>query len=676
LAQPLFVPSHRVNCRLFRGFAGFAFAALVAFESSASGPSFVRAPYLQFATTNSIYVVWRTEGPILPVVRFGEKPDALNEKATEVVTRASLGAEGKTIPAKREPLRTKENLKLPKLHSAAVGTFQYEAKLTGLKPSTRYYYAVLDGEQPLTPRDAGYSFVTPPPVGTAKRVRFWAFGDSGTGRQEQVNVHKAMREAVRRDGQPLDFWLHLGDMAYSTGRDVEFQSRFFEIYDLTMRSFVCWPTMGNHEGATSKGTTGIGPYYDAYVVPTRGEVGGVPSGTEAYYSFDYANLHFVCLDSHDLERKPSGAMAKWLKADLEKTLADWVIGFWHHPPYTKGSHDSDKEKDLTEMREMIMPLIDSGGVDLVLTGHSHVYERSMLIDGAYATPTVAENVVLDDGDGDPQGDGAYRKSEGIQPHQGTVQIVAGNGGATLGRKGTIPFMRKTLIEHGSVLIDIYGDTLTAKMVNLNGSTRDVFSMVKRGKVDQARIALPWQPPEYKKPENARSTPAAPAVDHKILISTNSDWQYVAGEDPLGRDWTRLDFNASQWKIGRAGFGFGDAAFQTQLAELRGKPASLYIRREFSIDQTDKVTELGLWIDYKDSFIAYINGREVARVGVGRSAGRNAQKIKLREGTGFVYVSIKDLSSLRDGKNVLGIEAHTAPENTLDFHINPSLILED
>ena len=107
-----------------------------------------------------------------------------------------------------------------------------------------------------------------------------------------------------------------------------------------------------------------------------------------------------------------------------------------------------------------------------------------------------------------------------------------------------------------------------------------------------------------------------------------------------------------------------------------KQASVYLRQEFTIEQTDKITEMGLWIDYRDSFIAYVNGKEVARVGVGRRAGRHAQKIKVREDSGYVYVSLKDLSSVRDGLNVLAIEAHTAPENTLDFHINPSLVLED
>ena len=635
-----------------------------------------RGPYLQFATTNSIHVVWRTEGPTLPVVRFGKQLNALNQRSAEVVTRASLGAEGSQIPAKWALLRTKENLALPKLHSAPIGTFQYEARLVGLEPNTRYYYVVLDGDHPLTQASTNFSFVTPPPVGTIQPVRFWALGDSGTGRKPQLDVHNAMLAAIQRENKPLSFWLHLGDMAYGTGRDVEFQSRYFESYAPTLRSSVCWPTMGNHEGSTSRGTTGIGPYYDAYVVPTRGEAGGLASGTEAYYSFDYANIHFVCLDSHDLERKPTGAMAKWLKADLEKTKADWVIAFWHHPPYTKGSHDSDKEKDLTEMREFIMPLIDSGGVDLVLTGHSHIYERSMLIDGAYATPTVSENVVLDDGDGDPQGDGAYRKSQGIHPHEGTVQIVAGNAGASMSRRGTIPFMRKTLTEFGSVIIDVYGDTLTATMVNLNGSTRDAFSLVKRGQVDLARIALPWQPPEYKAPEHARANPATPAVDHKILIPKNSDWQYLAGEHPRGLDWTRPEFTLAKWQRGTAGLGFGDGAVRTELPVVRGGPASIYMRKEFTVPQADKVTELGLIIDYKDAFIAYINGREVARVGVGRSSGRNAQKIKAREDNGYVYVPIKSLWSLRDGTNVLAIEAHTATENPLDFRIDPSLVLED
>lgn len=659
--------------------------------AEASSPAaFARAPYLQFSTTNSIYVVWRTMGPIKPVVRFGKSLNALNRElsyvseasGTGIVIRTSLGTNTQSIPSKWQRFRTEENLKLRKLHTAPLGTFQYEARLMDLAPETKYYYAVYDGDRRLTPAHASYSFTTPPMIGQRKPVRFWALGDGGTGRQEQADVFSAMVAYTEKEKRPLDFWLHLGDMAYHTGKDTEFQGRFFESYEPALRSSVCWPTMGNHEGMTSKGQTGIGPYYDAYVMPRRAEAGGLASGTEAYYSFNWANIHFICLDSHDLDRKPGGPMAKWLKADLEKAKADWLIAFWHHPPYTKGSHDSDKEKDMAEMRQHIMPILESGGVDLVLAGHSHIYERSMLIDGAYgSTNSVAENNVLDDGDGDPNGDGAYRKSLGIHPHQGTVAIVSGNAGAQMSRKGTIPLMKRTMMEYGSVVVDVEGDTLTGRMINRSGKVRDLFSMVKRGKVEPVRLALPWQPEEYKKSTNEvkageYTVMAMPPIDFKLLIPKNAEWTYLAGQDPQGLAWTRKDFDTSSWKRGPAGFGFGNGEVRTEVPRERGQPSSIYLRKEFTIEQTDRVTEIGLMVDYRDGFIAYVNGREVARQNIGRSSGRNAQKIKTRETTGAHYVALKDLNrALKDGVNVLAIEVHNAPDS-MDLFIDPALLLED
>ena len=65
--------------------------------------------------------------------------------------------------------------------------------------------------------------------------------------------------------------------------------------------------------------TQSGVYYDIFTLPTRGQAGGLASGTEAYYSFNYANIHFICLDSHDSDRSTDGAMMQWLKADLAAT---------------------------------------------------------------------------------------------------------------------------------------------------------------------------------------------------------------------------------------------------------------------------------------------------------------------------------------------------------------------
>ena len=383
---------------------------------------------------------------------------------------------------------------------------------------------MFDGEHRLAGGDAQHYFETSPVRGSKADLRIWVVGDSGTGEHDQKEVHRAMQEYTQETKRELDLYLHVGDMAYGDGTDVQFQRNFFDIYQPTLRHTVCWPTMGNHEGYTSRGISGFGPYYDSYVVPTAAEAGGLASGTEAYYSFDIADVHFVCLDSHDLDRTPDGAMARWLVADLEEAQGNWLIAFWHHPPYTKGSHDSDKEGQLIEMRTHIMPILEASGVDIVLTGHSHIYERSMLIDGAYATPTVAEGVVVDDGDGHPQGDGPYRKSEGLNPHEGTVSIVTGHGGASLSRRGTMPIMREIIVEHGSVILDIKGDTLTGTMVNKNTVERDVFGIVKRGKVKVTHLDNPWQPIH----DLSEITVFRMAWQDVTTGQTPADWSVVRG----------------------------------------------------------------------------------------------------------------------------------------------------
>jgi acid phosphatase type 7 len=630
-------------------------------------PFISRGPYMQLATPNSIFVVWRTETNIEPSLRFGLSPARLDRivKSDEIIVK--YGTTNRILP----------RLRTGRLHSAPEGTWQFEARVPGLRPDTQYYYAVYDGERRLTEEDQSFHFRTHPIKGARRPMRFWVVGDSGTGRETQSAVHLAMLDQINRQNRPLDFYIHVGDMAYSRGRDVEFQTRFFEMYDSTLRNVVCWPAMGNHEGSTSKGTNGIGPYYDAYVLPTRGEAGGVASGLEAFYSFDYGRAHFICLDSHDLDRRPSALMARWLKQDLEKTKADWIIAYFHHPPYTKGSHDSDREKQLIEMRAHIVPILEWGGVDLVLTGHSHIYERSMLMDGAYGTPTTAEYVILDDREGNPRGDGPYRKSAGINPHEGTIQIVAGHGGTTIRRKGTMPVMRKIILEHGSVLIDIDGDTMIGTMVDKYGEERDYFGLVKRGKVVPQRIAQPWQPPEWKAPPNPRGDGSVePPEDYIVAIPQNDKWQYLAGTHPP-TNWTSLAFRAIGWKVGDAGFGYGDNDDRTVLTNMQNRYSTVYLRRMFQVEHADHVSELGLMINYDDAFVAYLNGKEVARVGM-KGSGRGAYDIKTHNATGkFSYFPLKEFEKhLRTGGNVLAIEGHNSKVDSGDFTLDPFLVIED
>jgi len=630
----------------------------------------LRGPYLQFATPYSMYVVWRTDERIDPKVRFGTELEKLDRQSTAEAITTRYGTTNKHVSLPAGVVR---------LHSAPEGCYQYDAQLTNLAPDTLYYYAVFNGERRLTDCSSSYFFRTQPLPGTPKPMRIWVVGDSGTGRPTQFNVQSSMMDWIKAENHPLDFYIHVGDMAYSRGRDVEFQSRFFDMYDATLRNTVCWPAMGNHEGATSKGTNGVGPYYDAYVLPTRGEAGGVPSGTEAYYAFDYGRTHFICLDSHDLDRKPTGTMATWLKADLEQASADWLVAYFHHPPYTKGSHDSDREKQLIEMRRYIMPILEAGGVDLVLTGHSHIYERSMLMDGAYDTPTVSENAILDDGDGDPKGDGPYRKPPGIHANQGTVQIVAGHGGTTLRRKATMPVMKKIIVEHGSVLIDIEGDQLTGRMVNKFGELRDTFSIVKRTNVELARLVAPWQPEPWKaEAGDGKDASAEPPEDYIEVIPKHAEWRYLAGKNPKGgAEWTKKDYDDSDWEVGEAGFGYADNDDRTVLSDMQGKYSVVYIRHDFEIEQADYVADIGLMINFDDAFVAYLNGKEVARVGV-KGSGKDAKEIKQHDATGrYAYYPLKDFEKyLKDGTNVLAIEGHNASPNSHDFTLDPFLVVED
>lgn len=398
-----------------------------------------RGPYLQMGSETAVTIVWRTDVP-----------------TTGKVTYETAGSAAATVESTKEAT-------------------QHELRITGLKPATRYTYRVGTASETLAGGDERHFFVTSPPVGSRTRFRAWVVGDSGTGSATQAAVRDAMVRDVGAD-RP-DIYLHLGDMAYQEGTEEQFQMNFFDVYQPVLRNTVVWPTIGNHEAKSSDSPTQSGPYYDAYVLPTKGEAGGLPSGTEAWYSFDYANVHFVVLDSDDSPTELDGPMLTWLAEDLAATHQDWIIAFMHHPPYSKGSHDSDREGKLTVMRERVLPILEGAGVDLVLAGHSHIYERSYLIDGAYETPSLPGLHILDSGDGRPLGDGPYTKRPKTA-NDGTVYVVAGHGGANISGPGNHPLMFTTEKTHGSSLLDIDGDRLTLTNITHEGKRTDTFTLMK------------------------------------------------------------------------------------------------------------------------------------------------------------------------------------------------------
>ena len=644
-----------------------------------SSADITRGPYLQLSHSAGVTIVWRSD-----------------EKLSHATVKCWLPNEKTPLaPEKKVLVRTKDGAH--PLSAIPEGQVQYEVKLSGLPSDTTFRYALFDGETALTSADDNLYFTTHPEIGTDTPARIWVVGDSGTGKQHQLDVHRAMQTYTAEE--PIDLYLHVGDMAYTHGTDEQFQDKFFEPYQETLQHKVCWASMGNHEGKSSKGKTGIGPYFDAYVCPTNGEAGGVPSGTEAYYSFNYGNIHIICLDSYDLDRSPEGEMARWLVKDLAQTKAKWILGFWHHPPYTKGSHDSDVEVELVEMREHIMPLLEAGGVDLVLSGHSHIYERSMLIDGAYQTPTTAEGVVLDDGDGDPKGDGPYRKSGEVTPHNGTVALVTGHGGALVRKsKGILPLMRSIILDHGSTILDIEGDTLTGVMLDLRGKERDRFQILKKGNVEQNIVSNPRVATKKTEertgsgvmgsPRTKRDAEAARRAGHKNvaqmmpknftpLIPPHAEWDYLSGgKGPETEMWTRLGFDAKEegWSRGPAGFGYGDDDDRTVLDDMEGKYSTLFVRREFEIPAGTDLRRIGLAINYDDGFALFLNGKEVMAKSLTRLENGKVT-VSLHEAEGSEYFPLSAFAKfLKEGRNVIAIEGHNVSLESSDFTLDPFLVI--
>ena len=133
------------------------------------------------------------------------------------------------------------------------------------------------------------------------------------------------------------------------------------------------------------------------------------------------------------------------------------------------------------MRQNVLPILEAHGVDLVLSGHSHNYERSFLLDGHYGpSSSLQGGMILDNGSGQEDGDGAYRNGLPAQPHQGTIYVVSGNAGKVPAINGPLnhPVMFSSNGDLGSVVVDINGNRLEAVALDDRNRVRDFFTLVK------------------------------------------------------------------------------------------------------------------------------------------------------------------------------------------------------
>jgi predicted phosphodiesterase len=395
-----------------------------------------RGPYLQNPSSTTMVVRWRAKKPSSGEVSYGKS----STEFYDVVVGVSK--------------------------SVSASSNEHEALLENLTPDTHYYYKIGD-------QDKVYSFKTPPPEGVAKPTRVWILGDSGTGGLKQKFVREAFYNFNNGDSS-TDLMIMLGDLSQGEGSDDEYQREFFQVYRSTLHSTPVFATIGNHDARTKGGT----PYFDMFTLPIDGKTGGVPSGTEYYYSFNYSNIHFVCLDTQISDRSPAGLMYSWLMTDLAANTQDWTVVYLHQPPYTKGSYDSDTGSTMTEVREIFTPVFEMYGVDLVFSGHSHVYERSFPIYGHQGTSdTFLESMKTDSGDGRIDGDGIYQKPFNSNTY-GIIYTVAGSSGNV--RPGPLnhPAHYLSLAELGSVVLDFDGDVVDVTFVSPAPEITDYYTIAK------------------------------------------------------------------------------------------------------------------------------------------------------------------------------------------------------
>lgn len=424
-------------------------------------PALLRGPYLQVATPTSIVVRWRTDALARSRVRYGTSPGELNEIADD----STLVTE-------------------------------HQVKLTGLTPHTRYYYSIgafMDTLQ----GDADNYFYTLPPPGEEGFYRIGVFGDCGTNNVQQHKVRDAFLKYV--GDAPLDAWILLGDNSYNRGTDAQYQPNFFNVYkDRLLKNVPLFPAPGNHDYGNVDYAANDVPerfyeiaYYRNFSMPTEGQSGGVPSHHQAFYSFDIGNVHFLSLDSYG--REISGykmydtlsEQAKWVKKDLENNKnKGWVVAYWHHPPYTMGTHNSDEERDLVSIRSHFIRILERYGVDLIICGHSHLYERSRLMQGHYGLEATfdPERHNLS------QSSGMYGGDENGCPYikdsrtdRGTVYVVSGSSGKLGRSEASYPhdaMFYSNATMGGASILEVQGNRLDLKWICADGVIRDHFTMMK------------------------------------------------------------------------------------------------------------------------------------------------------------------------------------------------------
>ncbi|HLE95748.1 MAG TPA: metallophosphoesterase family protein [Candidatus Thermoplasmatota archaeon] len=319
--------------------------------------------------------------------------------------------------------------------------FVHTVPLEGLAP----------GEYEYTVPDAGtFPLRVPGPADTA-RVAF--LGDQGVTDVSARTVDRLVAEAP-------EAVFHAGDVAYGEGNPIVWD-QWFEMVEPVAASVPWMPALGNHETYFVAPTGAIGDFVEAFRTAPNPEVDAfrlrfaLPAN-ELWWSRDVGPVHVVALDTFYSVFAEGSAEAVWLAKDLlDHADAPWTIVFLHEPPYSSNSHRSS-----VVLRAALAPLLEAGGVDVLVSAHDHGYERTWPLLGDEGVVSTAEPYVAGNG---------------------VVYLVTGGGGESLYDDWEEPqpaWSAARASEHHVTVLDATREALLVRAVKPDGSLLDEFRLEK------------------------------------------------------------------------------------------------------------------------------------------------------------------------------------------------------
>lgn len=255
------------------------------------------------------------------------------------------------------------------------------------------------------------------PVDGREAVRFAVIGDNGTGEPPQYEVARQMLKAHATF--PFEFVVMLGDNMYGSQTPRDFLNKFEIPYGPLIRMKIpFYAALGNHDE------------------PTNRNYPGFNMGGQRYYTFVRGRARFFVLDTNFMDAK----QLDWTKEVLSTSTDEWKIMIFHHPIYSGG----DRHGPDLQLRVALEPLMVQYGVDVVFSGHEHVYER-------------------------------------IKPQKGITYFVAGSSGQL--RKGGLTPSAITAAgfdqDQAFMVVSVIGDEMAFQTLSRTGATVDAGVIRRR-----------------------------------------------------------------------------------------------------------------------------------------------------------------------------------------------------